>query len=130
MFIELVSEGVLEELINPFRVFVPLRRTGMKLTQLKRKTYITATGMRKHKAWRPSLQVTAGTHLASGWGLGAGGWGLGNPLAQKPRMSRVWPSVACGARGVDSMDCRGLLETLPSSHVWLTSFKLLSGGAK
>lgn len=29
----------------------------MTLTQLKRKTCITATGMRKHTAWRPSLQV-------------------------------------------------------------------------
>ena len=29
----------------------------MTLTQLKRKTFITATGMRRHTAWRPSLQV-------------------------------------------------------------------------
>lgn len=77
LFIELVNAGVLGKLINSFGVFVPLRRTGMKLTQLKRKTFIIATGMRKHKAWRPSLQVPRqplGTRRpwAGGWWLVAG----------------------------------------------------------
>lgn len=78
LFIELVNAGVLGKLINSFGVFVPLRRTGMKLTQLKRKTFITATGMRKHKAWRLSLQVlwqplVTRRSWAGGWWLVASG---------------------------------------------------------
>lgn len=43
----------------------------MTLTQLKRKTFTTATEMRKHKTWRPSLQV-----LSSPRGQSALGWWL------------------------------------------------------
>lgn len=52
----------------------------MTLTQLKRKTCITATGMRKHTAWRPSLQVLqlppgqASLGLLVGAGRGGGWW--------------------------------------------------------
>lgn len=66
----------------------------MKLTQLKRKTFITATGMRKHRAWRPSLQVlqlSSGTRPPLGW------W-LGSPLAQKLNE----PTVATGACGIEN----------------------------
>ena len=45
----------------------------MTLTQLKRKTFITATGMRKHKAWRPSLQVLQQLP-GPGQPWAAGGW--------------------------------------------------------
>lgn len=39
----------------------------MKLTPLKRKTFITAMEKRKHKAWRPSLQVLPGARKPSGF---------------------------------------------------------------
>lgn len=77
----------------------------MKSTQLKRKTFITAPGMRKPRAWRPSLQVlgrTRGIVQPRAGPLVVGKWSC--PLTVKALDVTFGACHLCGKEWV-SQDC-------------------------